>query len=77
MAKAKKGQKATPKGKNVPPTPDPKARHANLHLRATQEWRDWLDGLASHYHMTVSALIDFALTKIAREGGYKDKPPKR
>jgi hypothetical protein len=50
---------------------------ANLHLRATQEWRDWLDGLASHYHMTVSALIDFALTKIAREGGYKDKPPKR
>jgi hypothetical protein len=50
---------------------------ANLHIRATQEWTDWVKEGAEHCRLSVSSVIDVALTRYFKDEGFAKKPPKR
>jgi predicted DNA-binding ribbon-helix-helix protein len=45
-------------------------------IRMTREYSDWLDRLADRERMSVSTLIDRAVTAYARETGF-EAPPMR
>jgi hypothetical protein len=82
MAKAKskaKGQQPKGKAKVRPATraePE-RSRPANLHIRATQEWVEWVKEGARHCHLSASALIDLALIRYFKDEGFTRKPPRR
>jgi hypothetical protein len=46
-------------------------------VRTSQEWADWLDGLARHYRTTVAGVIDRALAEWSEAEGYPVRPPER
>ena len=46
-------------------------------IRGSQEWRDWVNGLADSRRLKVTDLIDQALVEYAERHGYEPKPPKR
>lgn len=58
-----------------PKVPNPKRQV--ISLRGSEEWREWLNGLADHCRIPATALIDVALTRYAKEAGYEEPPPKR
>lgn len=53
--------------------PDPPARRNVVSIRGTEEWRDWLMGLAAHRRLKAADVIDQALIEYANKYGY-DKP---
>jgi hypothetical protein len=53
----------------------PDAVHVTV--KASREWKEWLDGLAAHCRTDVSKLIDAALIRHARAEGYEPEPPVR
>jgi hypothetical protein len=46
-------------------------------VRGSQEWRDWVTGLADFRRLKVTDLIDQALVEYAERHGYKPSAPKR
>ena len=67
---------AKPKGrpkKKIDPSAPPKT----IGVRATQEWSEWVEGLARHYRTNVAGVIDRALAEWAESEGYPDRPPER
>lgn len=66
MARPKK-----PKAKKVEPT------YVNVTVRASEQWKAWVDGLANHCRTDLSKLIDRALVDMARKEGYEREVPDR
>jgi hypothetical protein len=52
-------------------------RATTVAVRATTEWKEWLDRLAEHERLTVADVIDQALVKYARDKGFPEIAPKR
>ena len=48
-----------------------------VQMRASAEWRKWLDRLASFKHMPTSILVEQALIEYARNHGFTELPPAR
>jgi hypothetical protein len=57
--------------------PEPVARRNVVSIRGTEEWRDWLMGLAAHRRLKASDVIDQALIEYAQKYGYKKEAPPR
>ena len=58
-------------------TAEPGARRNVVSIRGTEEWRDWLMGLAVHRRLSAADVIDQALVEYAQKYGYKKLPPPR
>ncbi len=56
--------------------PGPKPLPNIISMRGSRAWRVWLDRLAEHCRATPSALIDRALTELARRETFEE-PPRR
>jgi hypothetical protein len=71
MAKPKKplpkAQGGQPKG------PKPTA----LTIKGSREWREWVDRGADHFRTDVAKLVDAALIRYLKEGGFTEEAPKR
>lgn len=63
--------KKAPKGSLLP-----KRKSMAIQVRASDEWTEWLDGLASRRGYSVTALVEELLRRYARDEGYPD-PPRR
>lgn len=46
-------------------------------FRASPEYADWVEALASHNRTTVAGLLDQSLVRFAREVGFAANPPER
>jgi hypothetical protein len=46
-------------------------------IRVAPEYRDWLDRLADFERVNTSDLFDRAMTRYAREVGFKEAAPRR
>jgi hypothetical protein len=46
-------------------------------IKATPEWKSWVEGVAAHCRDTVSALFDKAVAEYAKAHGYDVPPPPR
>ena len=44
-------------------------------VRASTEWREWLERLAKHYRTTVAGVVDRALAEWTEAEGYPERPP--
>jgi len=72
---AKKRKAARPVDEAVPAVPAPSS--VIVSIRVATDYRDWLNRLADHERINTSDLIDRAITRYAREVGFKEMPPKR
>ena len=52
-------------------------RTANVMIRVTKAYREWLVELAEFKQMTLSDMIDDAVSIYARNEGFSKMPPKR
>lgn len=59
------------------PTPEPGVRKVVFQMKGSEEWKDWLDGLAKQLRMPSSAVVDNALVMYAKAQGYDRKAPER
>jgi len=57
--------------------PKRKASYATVNIKASDEWKAWLDGLAVYCRTDSSKLIDRALILLARAEGYDKEVPQR
>jgi len=48
-----------------------------LTMRGSEEWREWLNGLAEFCRLPTTTLVDHAVIKYAKDVGYEVAPPKR
>lgn len=46
-------------------------------IKGNEEWKEWLEMVAKHCRITVSSLIDLAVTDYAKGKGIKEEPPER
>lgn len=46
-------------------------------IKGTRAWKEWLERAAEHCRLSVSSLIDRAVTDYARKEGFDQPPPKR
>ena len=54
-----------------------KSKVVTVNIKASEEWKAWLDGLAIHARTDVAKLIDRGLILVARAEGYgKEVPPR-
>ena len=60
-----------------PKTPEPATRKNVVSIRGTENWRDWLMGLAAHRRLKASDVIDQALIEYAERHGYTREAPPR
>jgi hypothetical protein len=56
---------------------DPTRKPVALNIKGDPAWRDWVERAAAHSRMSVSAYIDVALAKLAKQEGFEPKPPER
>jgi hypothetical protein len=61
------------KKKQAKPSPE----FRTVGMRTTVAWADWLERAAKHYRTDVAKLIDAAVAKYARDGGFAESPPER
>lgn len=79
----KAAQKASKAKTRMTTTPQPDPREdwgrkpIALQLRGSPSWKGWVERLAKHCQMSVSALVSFALLQIARQQAFDEKPPER
>jgi hypothetical protein len=57
--------------------PKKKRTYANINVKASEEWKAWLDGLAVHCRTDIAKLIDRGLILVARAEGYNKEVPQR
>ncbi len=62
----------TPKRK-----PKRKASYATVNIKASPEWKAWLDGLAIHCRTDMAKLIDRGLILVSKAEGYPVEAPRR
>jgi len=84
MAKKLPPVSTSPKKAGRPKLDNPKERKpVALTIRAGDDWIQWLDGLCEKIGKDSgipkpdrTALIDYALSRLASERGYKESPPR-
>ena len=54
-----------------------KASYATVNIKASIEWKAWLDGLVRHCRSDAAKVIDQALIQYAKEEGYDKEVPQR
>jgi len=57
--------------------PKRKASYATVNIKASDEWKSWLEGLAVHCRTDVAKLIDRGLILVAKAEGYDKEVPQR
>jgi hypothetical protein len=57
--------------------PDPNRKPVAVTIKGTEEWKAWLEEAAGHCRLSVSALIDHAVTRYVKAEGFSKKPPER
>jgi hypothetical protein len=75
MGKAGAGIMAK-KRKEAPQSKAPPAS-VIVSIRVASDYRDWLDRLAEFERVNLSDLLDRAITRYARDVGFKEAAPKR
>lgn len=66
-------KKATkPKAKTVQ-----ERRSVAVTIKGNEEWKEWLEQVADHCRVTVSAFLDSAAAEYAKTRGFTKEPPKR
>jgi hypothetical protein len=50
---------------------------ATITIKGDPAWRKWAEELAEHCRMSVSGAVDYGLAQLAKEQGFKKKPPAR
>jgi hypothetical protein len=58
-------------------SPKPVKQHSILTLKGTEEFSDWLKGLAAHIGLPVTNTIDQALKVLSEQKQYKKPMPRR
>jgi hypothetical protein len=57
--------------------PKRKAQYATVNIKASDEWKAWLDRLALHCRTDIAKLIDRGLILVARAEGFNEEVPQR
>lgn len=52
-------------------------RAVAITLKGSEEWKGWVEMVAGRCRITVSSLIDLALTDFAKGKGIQEEPPER
>lgn len=58
---------------------NPKAvrKPLGIQVRGRDEWKAWVEKGAIHCRLSVSTLVDLAITKFLKDQGFNDPPPNR
>ncbi len=48
-----------------------------LTVKGSEEWKEWIEEAASHCRISVSSLVDLAVTQYVKNQGFTKKPPER
>lgn len=56
---------------------EPVRRPMAVAIKGSEEWKTWLEEAASYCRMSVSSLIDVAVTQYAKSQGFDRRPPDR
>ena len=56
---------------------EPGRRPVAVTIKGNKQWKDWLEEAAAYCRMSVSALVDVAVTRYAKEQGFTKRPPER
>ena len=46
-------------------------------IKGDEKWKAWLEEAAAHCRMSVSSLVDVAVTQYAKAQGFEKRPPER
>lgn len=46
-------------------------------LKGSEQWKQWLERSAKHCRVSISSLIDLAVTEYVKAMGFKEEPPER
>ena len=65
------------KKKPTPPAPEPIRRPVAVTIKGEPEWKAWLEEAAAYCRMSVSSLVDVAVTRYAQDQGFTKRPPAR
>lgn len=57
--------------------PSPGQAPVVVGIKGTRAWKEWLEKAADHCRMSVSGLIDKAVSEYAKKEGFDEPPPKR
>lgn len=57
--------------------PKQKASYATVNIKASHEWKAWLEGLTAHCRTDAAKLIDRGLILVAKAEGYNKEVPPR
>ena len=68
---------AKPKAKPKQAPQAHKSKVVTVNIKASEEWKEWLDGLAVHCRTDVAKLIDRGLIMVARAEAYNKEVPQR
>jgi hypothetical protein len=52
-------------------------RQVAVNLKGNDDWKEWLQRASDHCRMSVSALVDVAVTRYVKAQGFDEPPPKR
>jgi hypothetical protein len=63
--------------KPAPAPPPPIRRPVAVTIKGEPEWKAWLEEAAAHCRISVSSLVDVAVTRYAKEQGFARRPPER
>jgi hypothetical protein len=69
------GMMAPPKRKAS--KPKRQASYVMVNMKVSEEYKEWLDGLAKHCRTDASKLLDRGLILVAKEAGYDKEVPER
>jgi hypothetical protein len=56
---------------------DPARRPMAVAIKGSEAWKTWIEEAASYCRMSVSALIDVAVTQYVMAQGFSKRPPER
>jgi hypothetical protein len=71
----KKTTRGTPKP--TPGTEEWKKKPLIVNLRGSEEFKEWIQGLAAFDRQSVSGVVERALVRYGRAIGFKTEPPER
>jgi hypothetical protein len=63
--------------KPKPQPVEPARRPMAVGIKGSEEWKTWLEEAARYCRMSVSGLIDVAVTQYVRAQGFPKPPPER
>jgi hypothetical protein len=66
---------AAPKRKAT--KPKGKAAHTTVNIKASEEWKAWVERLAKHCRTDIAKLVDSSLIARAKAEGFDEEAPER